>query len=129
MGAVLLGGLGVIGLILAAFGLFAIVSYNVSRRVSEIAIRMALGATRASIIGLVIRDASVLVGVGVAAGLGIAALATRALSSFLVAGLSATDPVSFFGTAVLFLVVTIMASWFPTRHATRVSPVIAMRLE
>jgi ABC-type antimicrobial peptide transport system permease subunit len=70
-----------------------------------------------------------LVGMGVVAGLGIAALATRALSAFLVAGLSATDPVSFVGTAGVFLVVTILASWFPARYATRVSPAIAMRLD
>ena len=129
VGAAVLGGLGALGLILATFGLFAIVSYNVSRRVSEIAIRSALGATRTAIIGLVVRDASVLVGVGVAAGLGLAALATRALSAFLVAGLSATDPVSFIGTAGAFLVVTILASWGPARYATNVSPVIAMRLD
>ena len=129
VGASVLGGLGLLGLILAAFGLFAMVSYNVSRRVSEIAIRTALGATRNAIISLVIRDASVLVGVGIVAGLGIAALATRALSAFLVAGLSATDPVSFIGTAGVFLLVTIFASWFPVRYATRVSPAIAMRLE
>ncbi len=129
VGAAVLGGLGLLGLILAAFGLFAIVSYNVSRRVSEIAIRSALGATRRAIVGLVIRDASVLVGAGVVAGLGIAALATRALSAFLVTGLSATDPLSFIGTAAVFLVVTIVASWSPVRFATRVSPVIAMRLD
>src|SRR5207249_1163749 len=87
IGAALLGALGLLGLILAAFGLFAMVSYNVSRRVREIAIRTALGATRRAIISLVIRDASVLVGVGLVAGLGVAALATRALSAFLVAGL------------------------------------------
>jgi ABC-type antimicrobial peptide transport system permease subunit len=95
----------------------------------EIAIRAALGATRADILGLVIRDASALVGLGVALGIGIAVLATRGLSAFLVAGLSATDPVSFIGTAVVFLLVTILASWIPARHAIRVSPSIAMRAE
>ncbi len=129
VGAVVLGGLGLLGLMLAAFGLFAMVSYNVSRRVSEIAIRTALGATRRAIIGLVIRDASVLVGSGVVVGLGVAALATRALSTFLVAGLSATDPLSFVGTASVFLLVTVLASWFPARYATRVSPAMAMRLD
>jgi putative ABC transport system permease protein len=129
IGATILGGLGLMGLTLAAFGLFAIVSYNVRRRVSEIAIRSALGASRGAILGLVIRDASVLVGVGVVVGLGIASMATRALSAFLVAGLSATDPLSFAGTAVVFLIVAILASWFPARFATRVSPSMAMRLE
>src|ERR1035437_9719452 len=129
IGAALLGGLGILGLILAAFGLYAIVSYNVRRRVGEIAIRVALGATRQRIVGLVIRDASVLVGIGVLAGLGIASLATRALGAFLVAGLSATDPVSFLGTGAVFVLVTVLASWFPARYATRLSPALAMRLE
>ena len=129
IGAAILGGLGILGLILAAFGLYAIVSYNVSRRIGEIAIRVALGASRHQIVGLVIRDASILVGIGVLAGLGIAALMTRALGAFLVAGLSVTDPVSFLGTGAVFALVTVMASWFPARSATRLSPVIAMRLE
>jgi predicted permease len=129
LGAAVLGGLGLLGLILAAFGLLALVSYTVARRMREIAIRAALGATRANILGLVIRDASALVGLGVALGIGIAVLATRGLSAFLVAGLSATDPVSFIGTAAVFLLVTILASWIPARHAIRVSPSIAMRAE
>ena len=129
MGAAVLGGLGLMGLILAAGGLLALVSYTVARRTREIAIRAALGATRARILGLVIRDASALVGVGVAFGIGLAALLTRGLSTFLVAGLSATDPVSFLGTAALFFLVTILASWIPARQATRVSPSIAMRAE
>jgi predicted permease len=129
LGAAVLGGLGLLGLILAALGLLALVSYTVARRMREIAIRAALGATRSKILGLVIRDASILVGLGVGLGIGIAAVATRGLSAFLVAGLSATDPVSFLGTAALFLLVTILASWIPARHAMSVSPSIAMRAE
>jgi ABC-type antimicrobial peptide transport system permease subunit len=129
IGAVVLGGLGVLGLVLAAFGLYAIVSYNVSRRVSEIAIRSALGATRAGILRLVIRDSSLLVGAGVLLGLATAALVTAPLRTFLVDGLSARDPLSFAATGLVFLIVTVLASWLPARHATRVSPVIAMRLD
>lgn len=129
VGAAVLGSLGVLGLILAMFGLFAIVSYTVSRRISEIAIRVALGATNRGILRLVIRDVTVLVGIGVALGLVIAAIATRPLSVFLVTGLSATDPVSFAGTAVAFVIVSVLASWLPARRAIRVSPVIAMRLD
>ena len=129
LGAAVLGGLGLMGLILAAGGLLALVSYTVARRIREIAIRAALGATRARILGLVIRDGSALVGLGVAVGIGLAALLTRGLSAFLVAGLSATDPVSFIGTAALFFLVTILASWIPARQAMRVSPSIAMRAE
>jgi len=129
IGAAVLGSLGALGLILAAFGLYALVSYTVSRRVGEIAIRSALGATRSGILRLVIRDAAVLVGLGLLLGLGIAAFVTAPLSTYLVAGLSATDPISFAGTALVFALVSVLASWLPARSATRVSPVVAMRLD
>jgi predicted permease len=129
VGAALLGTLGMLGLLLAMVGLYAIVSYTVSRRVGEIAIRSALGAGRRQVAGLVVRDATVLVGVGLAAGLAISALVTRPLAAFLVAGLSATDPLSLAATAAAFVVVTVVASWLPARRAMRVSPSLAMRLE
>jgi predicted permease len=129
IGAAVLGGLGTLGLVLATFGLYAIIAYNVNRRVGEIAIRSALGATRVGIVRLVIRDAAMLVTIGVTLGLGVAAFVTQPLVAWLVAGLSATDPLSFAGTAGVFLVVSVLASWIPARQATRVSPVIAMRLE
>jgi ABC-type antimicrobial peptide transport system permease subunit len=129
VGAALLGTLGMLGLLLAMVGLYAIVSYTVSRRVGEIAIRSALGAGRRQVAGLVVRDATVLVGVGLAAGLAISALVTRPLAAFLVAGLSATDPLSLAATAAAFVVVTVVASWLPARRAMRVSPWVAMRLE
>jgi len=129
IGAVVLGSLGALGLILAAFGLYALVSYTVSRRVGEIAIRTALGATRNGILRLIVRDSAALVGVGLALGLGISAFVTAPLSTFLVTGLSATDPISFAGTALVFILVSVLASWLPARSATRVSPVVAMRLD
>ena len=129
IGAAVLGSLGLLGLILAAFGLYALVSYSVSRRVGEIAIRSALGASQAGILRLVVRDSALLVAVGLAIGLGLSALVTAPLATFLVTGLSATDPVSFIATALVFLVVSVLASWLPARQATRVSPVIAMRLD
>jgi ABC-type antimicrobial peptide transport system permease subunit len=129
IGAGVLGSLGAMGLILAAFGLYALVSYNVSRRAAEIAIRSALGATRAGILRLVIRDAAVLVGLGLLIGLGLSAFVTAPLATFLVTGLSATDPVSFIATALVFVAVSFLASWLPVRAATRVSPVTAMRLD
>jgi putative ABC transport system permease protein len=129
IGAAVLGSLGLLGLILAAFGLYALVSYSVSRRVGEIAIRSALGATRGGILRLVVRDAALLVAVGLVLGLALSALVTAPLATFLVTGLSATDPVSFLATAVVFLLVSLLASWLPAKQATRVSPVIAMRLD
>jgi predicted permease len=129
IGASVLGTLGVLGLALAAFGLYALVSYSVSRRIGEIAIRSALGASRGVILRLVMRDATVHVGVGLALGLTVSALITSPLSAFLVAGLSATDPLSFGGTALAFVLVSLLASWLPARAAMRVSPVVAMRLD
>jgi len=129
IGASVLGTLGMLGLLLAAFGLYALVSYSVSRRIGEIAIRSALGASRGAVLRLVMRDATLHVGVGLALGLGVAALITSPLSAFLVAGLSATDPMSFGGTALVFVLVSLLASWLPARSAMRVSPVVAMRLD
>ena len=129
IGASVLGTLGMLGLMLAAFGLYALVSYSVSRRVGEIAIRSALGASRGAVLRLVMRDATLHVGVGLALGLAISALITSPLSTFLVAGLSTTDPLTFGGTALAFVLVSLLASWLPARSAMRVSPVVAMRLD
>jgi len=129
IGATVLGTLGLLGLVLAAFGLYALVSYSVSRRVGEIAIRSALGASRGAVLRLVMRDATLHVGVGLALGLAVSAFITSPLSAFLVAGLSTTDPLSFGGTALVFVLVSLLASWLPARVAMRVSPVVAMRLD
>jgi putative ABC transport system permease protein len=129
IGAAILGTLGALGLILASFGLYALVAYNVSRRTSEIAIRSALGATRGTILRLVVGDAAALVGGGVLIGLALAAFVTAPLSTFLAAGMSSRDPVSFGGTFVVFMLVAVLASWLPARQATKVAPVTAMRLD
>jgi predicted permease len=129
IGAAVLGTLGAIGLVLAAFGLFALVSYNVSRRTGEIAIRSALGASAPVIVRLVVRDAAILVGSGLVIGLGLAVFVTAPIATFLVTGLSATDPLSFVATAAVFAIVSLLASWLPARSATRVSPSAAMRLD
>ena len=124
----LLGGFSVLALTLAALGLYGVIAYSVTQRTSEIGIRMALGAQRADVLGLVLRGGLGLVALGVAAGLAGAFALTRLLQSLLF-GVTAHDPLVYAGIAALLFAAAIAASLIPALRATRVDPVVALRSE
>ncbi|HMA41003.1 MAG TPA: ABC transporter permease, partial [Gemmatimonadales bacterium] len=124
----LLSGFAVLAVVLAAVGLYGLLSYAVSRRNQEIGVRMALGAGRATVLGMVMKNGVRLTLLGVAIGAAASALAARALGHLLY-GIGPTDPVTFVAVAVLLVAVALVASYVPAARATRVDPVVALRTE
>ncbi len=117
--------LGAIGAILAAVGIYGVIAYFVMRRTQEIGVRMALGATRRDIVGLVIRQAAWPVGIGVALGIAMAAVLTRVLASQLF-GVTANDPITFGLVAVGLAGIALLASLVPAGRAASVDPTKAL---
>ncbi|HLK62247.1 MAG TPA: ABC transporter permease [Bryobacteraceae bacterium] len=126
--AALLGVLSVTALVLAIVGIYGVISYSVSERTQEMGIRLALGAERADILRLVMRQALTLALSGVGIGLAASLALTRLLGSMLYR-VSATDPLTFVGGSVLFVLAALAASYFPALRATRVDPLVALRYE
>jgi predicted permease len=117
-----------LALLLAAIGLYGILSYSVAGRTREIGVRMALGAQRGSVLSMVLREAGRLVLLGIVIGIPAAMLASRLFSSMLF-GLKATDPLSMVLVVIVLLAITLLASYIPARRATKVDPMIALRYE
>ena len=122
----MVGAYALLALMLAAVGLYGLLSYMVGTRQREIGIRLALGARLTTVRSLVVREAAVLAAAGVVVGLGASLAATRALSTLLY-GVSTRDPVTFGLTAAALLAVGTTATWLPARAATRVDPMLALR--
>ena len=119
---------GGIALLLAAIGLFGLMSYNVSRRTNEIGIRMALGAQRQDVLSLIMRESMLLVAIGVVAGLAMAFSGAGFVATLLF-GLAPTDLATMAVAMVVMILVSALAGYIPARRASRVDPMVALRYE
>jgi predicted permease len=128
IGASLAAALGLLGLILATVGVYGVMSYAVRQRTQEIGIRIALGAQRRDILAMVGWQGVLIVATGLAAGL-LAALAVGRLVNDFLVGVASTDPLTYVGVSVLLAAVAGLATYVPTRRATKVDPMVALRYE
>jgi predicted permease len=124
----LVGFFGMLSLLLATIGIYGVISYSVSQRTREIGIRMALGAQRGNVFGMVLRQALSLAGFGTAIGILAALGVGRILAGFLY-GTRVTDPLTCASVAILLAVVVLAASFFPARRAAKIDPMCALRYE
>ncbi len=126
--ATLSGFFGALAVLIATIGLYGVMSYTVARRRVEIGIRMALGADRGSVVRMIVRDATLLLGAGVIVGTLLAVVSGRAATTLLY-GLAPSDPVTIAMSIAVLAAVTIFASWLPARRASRLAPTVALREE
>src|SRR5206468_7240447 len=125
---VLLGIFAALGVVLAAVGVYAVMSNFVTDRTPEIGIRLALGAQRGDVLGLVLRQGMQLAAAGVLVGLAGAVGLTRVLRNFLY-GVSPTDPMTFAAIPLILVIIALLACWLPARRAAKVDPMEALRYE
>jgi len=122
----LLGAFAVLALVLAAVGIYGLIAYAVVQRTREIGIRLAIGATPANVLGLVVADGARLAAIGAAIGLVGAFAFTRVMRSVLF-DIAPFDPIAIAGASAVLLGVAVLASWLPARRAARIDPLTAIR--
>ena len=115
-------------LLLAAIGLYGVISYSVAQRTRELGIRIALGAQRSDVLRLILRQGMTLVAVGVLFGV-VASVGLTRLMATLLYGISATDPVTYLALSVALVFVAFIACWLPARRASAVDPIVALHAE
>jgi predicted permease len=128
MGAVLLGSLGLLALLLASVGVYGVMAYSVSQRTRELGIRMALGAQSSQVLQLVLRQGMLLAAIGLGIGL-LAAFGSTRLARTLLYGVNPSDPMIFVGVTLLLAAAAFAACYFPARRALKIDPVVALRFE
>ncbi|MCY4026819.1 MAG: FtsX-like permease family protein [Acidobacteria bacterium] len=126
--AVFVGFFAALALFLAAFGIYALLSYTVSQRRREIGVRMALGAQRGDVVGLVVRQGATLAAAGTLLGLLASSGSVRLLDSFLF-GIAMDDRLAFFVAPLVLVIVSLVACWLPGRRAARTDPMDTLRME
>jgi hypothetical protein len=126
--AKIMGALAVIALVLAIGGVYGVMAYSVSQRTRELGIRTSLGARRADLVSMVMRQGLATALLGIAIGIGVALAATRGLARFLF-GVSPFDPVTFGAVTGVLLLAALVATFFPAIRASRVDPVVALRTD
>jgi putative ABC transport system permease protein len=124
----LLGGFAGLAVVLAAIGLYGVISYSVAQRTQEIGIRVALGASGSQVVAMVMGQGLRLAALGLAIGLALALMLKSVLRGFLV-GVSTADPATLAITALVLLIVAVLASYVPARRAARLDPMVALRNE
>ena len=128
---ILLGAFAALALILASIGIYGVVSYSVTRRTPEIGIRMALGANKGQIFGLIVKQAIWMAGAGLVLGVVAAIALVRLLPSFshLLYGVDQSDPLTLLGVSGVLLIAAVVACYIPARRAVRIDPVDCLRTE
>jgi ABC-type antimicrobial peptide transport system permease subunit len=126
--ATLCGFFGVLAILLAAIGLYGVISYTVAQRANEIGIRMALGAQRSRVLRLILSEVLVLIGLGVVVGVGLTLAGSKAASSMLF-GLKPRDPLTIAAAVLILVGIGVAASLVPARRAAQLDPMTALRNE